>query len=223
MAGPAVSLIVAVYNGEEYLRDALESAFAQDFDPYEVVLVDDGSTDGTAEIARSFPVNYVHQKNQGPSAARNTGMGIARGAYIAFLDGDDTVPPTKLRVQHQYLLEHPETGCVLGCNEWIFPNGEAPEWMTRDPIHDQLGGIQPGTAMVRRHVLDEIDAFDPSYRYWEFQNLFVRMRERGVHIHVLPDIVLHKRLHGENATLFPPESHPLLRTMREKLERERQE
>ena len=77
--------------------------------------------------------------------------------------------------------------------------------------------------MIRRHVLEELHAFDASYRYWEFQNLFVRMRERGVQIHVLPDVVLHKRLHGANATLFPPESHPLLRTIREKLERARQE
>jgi glycosyltransferase involved in cell wall biosynthesis len=221
MSDPLVTVVVAVYNGEAYLREALESAMAQEFGPYEVVVVDDGSTDRTAEIVRSFPVQYLYQENQGPSAARNAGLAAARGALIAFLDGDDVIPPSKLAVQSDYLREHAETGCVLGRNEWIFENGTAPSWLTRDPVYGELGGIQPGTALVRRQVLDDVGGFDSTYRYWEFQNLFVRMREQGVRIDVLPDIVLRKRLHGENATLFPPSQHPLVRTMREKLERER--
>ena len=221
MSDPLVTLVVAVYNGEAYLREALESAVAQEFEPYEVVVVDDGSTDGTAAIARSFPVSYLHQENQGPSAARNAGLAAARGELIAFLDGDDVIPQSKLAVQTAYLREHAETGCVLGRNEWIFEDGSDPSWLTRDPVYGELGGIQPGTALVWKRVLDDVGGFDSTYRYWEFQNLFVRMREHGVQIDVLPEVVLRKRLHGGNATLFPPEQHPLLRTMREKLERER--
>jgi glycosyltransferase involved in cell wall biosynthesis len=221
MSDPSVSLIVAVYNGEAYLREALESAFAQEFEPYEVVVVDDGSTDGTAEIARSFPARYLYQENQGPSTARNAGLDMARGELIAFLDGDDVLPPSKLAVQWEYLREHPATACVLGRNDWIFENGAEPSSLRRDPVYGELGGIQPGTAMIRKHVLDELGGFDSTYRYWEFQNLFVRMREHGVQIDVLPEVVLRKRLHGANATLFPPEQHPLLRTMKEKLERGR--
>ena len=221
MSDPLVTLVVAVYNGEAYLREALESAVAQEFEPYEVVVVDDGSTDGTAAIARSFPVSYLHQENQGPSAARNAGLAAARGELIAFLDGDDVIPQSKLAVQTAYLREHAETGCVLGRNEWIFEDGSDPSWLTRDPVYGELGGIQPGTALVWKRVLEDVGGFDSTYRYWEFQNLFVRMREHGVQIDVLPEVVLRKRLHGGNATLFPPEQHPLLRTMREKLERER--
>ena len=221
MSDPLVTLVVAVYNGEAYLREALESAVAQEFEPYEVVVVDDGSTDGTAAIARSFPVRYLHQENEGPSAARNAGLAAARGELIAFLDGDDVIPPSKLAVQTAYLREHAETGCVLGRNEWIFEDGSDPSWLTRDPVYGELGGIQPGTALVWKRVLEDVGGFDSTYRYWEFQNLFVRMREHGVQIDVLSEVVLRKRLHGGNATLFPPEQHPLLRTMREKLERER--
>jgi glycosyltransferase involved in cell wall biosynthesis len=221
VTAPLVSLIVAVYNGEAFLHEALESACAQDFDSYEVVLVDDGSTDRTAEIARSFPIRYLRQENQGPSAARNAAFEASKGELVAFLDGDDVLPPTKLRDQAGYLSRHTETGCVLGRSEWIFESGEEPAWLTRDPIYGELGGIQPVTAMIRRSVLRDVDGFDASYRYWEYQNLFVRMRERGVQIEVLPEVVLRKRLHDTNATLSPPESHPLLRTMREKLERER--
>jgi GT2 family glycosyltransferase len=75
--------------------------------------------------------------------------------------------------------------------------------------------------MVRRHVLEELGGFDPTYLYAEDRDLFVRMREHGVKIEVLRDVVLYKRLHGSNMTLNPPETHPLLRSLKEKLDRER--
>jgi len=221
MADPIVTVIVPVYNGEKYLRESLESTCAQDFESYEVIVVDDGSTDRTGEIARSLPVRYLRQENQGQGAAKNAGMELARGRFIAFHDHDDVMPPTKLRVQSDYLLDHPETGCVLGRNDWIFEGGTAPPWMTRDPIYGDLGGIQPGTAMIRKEDLRKVGGFDVTYRWWHYQNLFVRLREHGVKIEVLLDVVLLRRLHGENMTLFPPPDHPLLRTMREKLQRER--
>jgi glycosyltransferase involved in cell wall biosynthesis len=216
-----VTVIVAAYNGERFLSQALESVFSQDYDPFEVVFVDDGSTDGTGEIAQSFPVRYLHQENQGLPAARNAALRVARGEFVAFADDDDLLPPSKLTVQARFLSEHPETGCVLGRQEWIVEDGvQAPE-LKRDPIFGELGGIQLVSAMFRRAVLDGLGGFDPTYRYAEDRDLFVRMRERGVEIEVLPDVVLHKRLHGSNMTMNQPESHPLLRSLKEKLERER--
>jgi glycosyltransferase involved in cell wall biosynthesis len=217
---PLVTVIVTAYNGERFLRETLESVFAQDFDSFEVVFVDDGSEDGTAGIAQSFPVRYVHQENQGLPAARNTGLALAHGEMVAFLDDDDLLPPTKLSVQAGYLGEHPEIGCVLGRQEWIFEGIETPA-MPRDPIFGEVGGIQLVTAMIRRRVLEELGGFDPSYTYAEDRDLFIRMREHGVEIAVLPDVVLHKRLHGSNMTMNQPATHPMLRSLREKLERER--
>ena len=220
MPDPRVTVIVAAYNGEKFLKETLESVFAQDFPSFEVVFVDDGSEDGTAEIARSFPLRYVRQANQGLPAARNTGLGQARGELIAFLDDDDVLPPTKLSVQAGYLDEHPETGCVLGRQEWIFDGVEPPP-MPRDQLFGEVGGIQLVTAMIRRGVLEDLGGFDPTYSYAEDRDLFIRMREHGVEIAVLPDVVLHKRLHGTNMTMDPPATHPMLRSLREKLERER--
>jgi len=220
LPGPRVTVIVAAYNGERFLKETLESVFAQDFDSFEVVFVDDGSEDRTREIAQSFAVRYVRQANQGLPAARNAGLALARGDLVAFLDDDDVLPPTKLSTQVGYLDAHPETGCVLGRQEWIF-DGVDPPQMARDPIFGELGGIQLVTAMIRRHVLEELGGFDPSYRYAEDRDLFIRMRERGVEIAVLPEVVLHKRLHGSNMTMDPPTTHPMLRSLREKLERER--
>lgn len=221
MAEPLVTVVVAAYDGERFLKETLESVFAQDYGPFEVVFVDDGSRDRTAEIARSFPVRYVRQENQGLPAARNAGLALARGELVAFLDDDDLLPPTKLAVQARYLREHPEVGCVLGRQDWIFEGIERPA-MPRDPIFGEEGGIQLVTAMIRRHVLEELGGFDPSYRYAEDRDLFIRMREHGVEIAVIEDVVLHKRLHGSNMTMNQPSTHPMLRSLREKLERERQ-
>jgi glycosyltransferase involved in cell wall biosynthesis len=221
MPDPLVTVIAAAYNGERFLQEALASVFAQDFDSFEVVFVDDGSEDGTAEIAQSFPLRYVYQANQGLPAARNVGLGLARGQFVAFLDDDDWLPPTKLRVQAEYLLGHPSVGCVLGRQRWIVEEGVQPPNLPRDPILGEVGGVQLVSAMIRRDVLEEVGGFDPTYRYAEDRDLFVRLREHDVEIAVLPEVVLHKRLHGENMTLNRPDSHPMLRSLKEKLDRER--
>jgi Glycosyltransferase like family 2 len=113
---------------------------------------------------------------------------------------------------------------VLGRQEWILEEGveEAPP-LVPDLVYGLPGGIQLVTAMIRRHVFLELGGFDESFRYAEDRDLFIRMREHGVRIEVLPDLVLHKRLHGTNLTMAPPETHPMLRSLREKLERERRQ
>ena len=221
MPEPLVTVIAASYNGERFLSEALASVFAQDFDSFEVVFVDDGSSDATAQIAQSFPLRYVYQDNSGLPAARNAGLAVARGTLIAFLDDDDLLPPAKLGIQARYLLEHPRIGCVLGRQEWILEDGVEPPKLPRDPIYGELGGVQLVTAMIRRDVLETLGGFDPSYRYAEDRDLFVRLREHHVEIEVLPEVVLHKRLHGSNMTLNRPDSHPLLRSLKEKLDRDR--
>jgi glycosyltransferase involved in cell wall biosynthesis len=218
---PEVSVILAVYNGERFLRDALESICAQDFDSYEVVVVDDGSTDGTEHIAHDFPVRYRNQPNAGSSVARNMGLAMARGRLVAFLDHDDVVPPSKLRVQVEHLRAHADVDCVLGRQEWLFEDDTDPPELGRDPVFGDLGGIALGSAMIRRDVLEDVGGFDPSYHYAEDRDLFVRLREHGASIVVLPDVVLYRRLHEANKTLSPPEHHPLLRSLREKLARDR--
>jgi glycosyltransferase involved in cell wall biosynthesis len=217
-----VSVVVASYNGERFLKQTLESVFAQDHDLFEVIFVDDGSSDGTAEIAHAFPLRYVYQENAGLPAARNAGVALASGELIAFVDDDDLWPRTKLSSQASYLLDHREVGCVLGRNEWIVEEGVEPPKLERDPIFDELGGIQLVTMMIRRRAFDEVGGFDPTYRYAEDRDLFVRLREHGIEVAVLPEVVLHKRLHGSNMTMNRPESHPLLRSLKEKLDRSRE-
>jgi glycosyltransferase involved in cell wall biosynthesis len=222
MGEKMVSVVVASFNGERYLRETLESVFAQEYDSFEVVLVDDGSSDGTADIARSFPLRYVYQENAGLPAARNAGVALATGELIAFVDDDDLWPRTKLAVQANYLRDHHEVGCVLGRNEWIVEDGVEPPKLERDPIFDELGGIQLVTMMIRRSAFEALGGFDPTYRYAEDRDLFIRMREHGIAYAVLPELVLYKRLHGSNMTMNRPESHPLLRSLKERLDRARE-
>jgi glycosyltransferase involved in cell wall biosynthesis len=218
--GPLVSVITAAYNSEDFLGEALRSLFAQDYEPFEAIVVDDGSTDGTPEVAQAFPVVYLRQENAGPAAARNAGLAVANGELVAILDADDLLPPNKLSIQVGHLLEHPEVACVLGRQEWINP----PEWLTRDSVYGELDGIPLPSAVFRKDVLDELGGFDQSFRTGEDMDLLVRMRQAGHEIIVMPDLVLYRRFHGSNLTYVArPATNPLLRSLRAKLERERAE
>ena len=225
MIGPLVSVITAVHNGERSLAAALESLFGQDYRPCESVVVDDGSDDGTPDVVARFPgVIYLRQENRGPAAARNKGLAAARGSYVAFLDADDVLPPTKLSTQVAYLKRNPKIDCVLGRQELLFDGIDAPTWLKRDPIYGELGGIPLISAMIRRPALEELGGFDPSptFRYAEDRDLFVRMREHGIEFAVLDEVVLFRRYDGSNMyARAVPEQHPLLHSLKAKLDRER--
>jgi glycosyltransferase involved in cell wall biosynthesis len=215
-ANPLVSVVMPVYNGERFLRGSLDSIFAQDYEPFEVVVVDDGSTDSTAAIAGSYGgVRYVRQENRGASAARNTGVAEARGELIANADADDALPPYKLRVQVAYLVEHPEVACVLGRQEWIDP----PPGLARDVVWGDLDGIPLASMVYRKDVLTEIGGFDEDKG--GDLDFLVRLREHGYRYAVIPEIVLRRRYHGDNLVAgrdlapLPPIS------LKEKLDRER--
>jgi glycosyltransferase involved in cell wall biosynthesis len=219
VSGPLVSLVVPVYNGARFLTAALESLLALEYEPFEVIVVDDGSTDGSAEIARSFPtVRVLEQANGGPGAARNAGIAVAGGKFLGIHDADDLVPPSKLRVQVAHLLDHPGVGCVLGRQRWIDP----PPNLKRDPIYGELDGIPLPSAVFRTAVLRELGGYDDSYRSHENMDLLFRMRERGYEIAVLSEVVLNRRYHGDNISFAsPPQTDPRLRSLKAKLDRSR--
>ena len=222
MERPLASVVIAAYNAEASLGQALTSVLAQEYAPLEVIVVDDGSTDSTAEVAAGFPaVRVVQQENAGPAAARNRGVREAAGEFVAFGDADDEVPPTKLDVQVGYLLEHPEIGCVLGRQEVELSEGGAPSWIGHDPVFGDFAGVPLMSLVTRRVTFEELGGFDTSLLIAEDRDLLVRMRERGVEIAVVPDVVLLRRFHGGNLTFAQPDTHPLLRSLKDKLDRAR--
>jgi len=213
---PLVSVVLPVFDGEAFLREALDSVFAQDYHPFEVIVVNDGSRDRSGEIARSYSgVRYHEQENRGASAARNLGVSVAEGEYVAFVDADDVVPPHKLSLQGDYLFEHPAVACVLGRQHWM----QEPPGLVRDVVWGDLDGIPLVSMVVRRAVLLGIGEFDEEQG--GDMDLLVRLRECGHEIVVLPDVVLDRRYHGKNLvagrglTPLPPAS------LKAKLDRER--
>jgi glycosyltransferase involved in cell wall biosynthesis len=214
---PLVSVIMAAYNAAEHIGEALESVLAQTWRPLEVVVVDDGSEDDTATIVARYPdVVYVRQDNQGPSAARNAAVEHSSGDFVANFDSDDLLPATRISDQVGYLLSHPEVGAVFGRQEWL----NAPEWMARDSVYGDVDGIPLSSVMFRRNVFFELGGYDASFVHGEDMDLLVRMRERGIEYHVIPEIVLYRRHQDSSLTGGRAPHEPLLRSLRAKLARQ---
>jgi glycosyltransferase involved in cell wall biosynthesis len=216
---PLVSVVMAAYNAEEYVGAALESIYAQGYEPLEVVVVDDGSTDRTGEIVRSFPdVRYVHQENAGPASARNRAFAEARGEFVAVLDSDDLMAPGRIGSQAAYLRAHSDVGAVLGRQEWI----DAPDSLPRDVVYGDPNGIPVGgAAMFRRSVLERLGGYDSSFVQGEDTDLLIRMRELGIRHEILPEVVLIRRYRPTSLTGGQSLHNNLLRSLRGKLDRDR--
>lgn len=200
-AGPLVSVIMPVYNGERYLADAVESVLAQTGGPVELIVVDDGSTDRSAEIARAFgaAVRYVYQDNAGQSAARNRGIQLAQAPFLAFLDDDDYWSPGKLALQLAVLTGDPTVEAVFGhVRQFVSPD-IPPEAAARVRYHAEImPGHVPGTMLIRREAFDRIGAFDPRLRVGEFVQWYAHAVDLGLRAVMLPEVVLHRRLHEDN-------------------------
>jgi glycosyltransferase involved in cell wall biosynthesis len=201
-AQPLISVILPVYNGEKYLAEAVESICQQGYTPLELIIVDDGSTDRTAEIAHSFnlDVRYVCQPNAGPAAARNTGLGLARGEVIAFQDADDLWPPDKLALQVPRLMDDPALEIISGRVQRIKLEGmaEGKEVFTEFLAPEISYNL--GSALYRKSAFDKVGLFDVTMPPSEDVDWWMRARECGLQILILRQITLLYRLHGKNIT-----------------------
>ena len=197
---PLVSVIIPVYNGARYLREALESVFAQTYRPFEVIVVDDGSQDDSGNIAQSFPeVRYIHQANQGVAAARNNGIEAARGEFFAFIDQDDLWIPEKLRLQIACLLNNPDLGYTLTQQRFFLdPGASLPAWFRKELLDSVHTGWVLGTLVVQRAAFDNVGNFATGYTAASDGDWFFRAKAAGVSMEVVPELLLMKRIHGAN-------------------------
>lgn len=200
--GPLVSCIVPVHNGERFLKEAVDSIFAQTHRPIEVIVVDDGSTDGTPEVALSYGarVKCVRQDNAGPAAARNRGVEEARGEFIAFLDSDDTWMPTKIAGQVERFASDPGLGICL-ChirNVWEPEVAEEERRLQGHRRTQPVPGYSTVALMARASVFGVVGPFDTRLGHTDDTDWFVRARAAGVKATVLPDVLVHRRMHLGN-------------------------
>ena len=195
-----VSDIVPVYNGELYLEAALQSILSQDYQSIEIIVVDDGSSDRTAQIARAFKnVRYLYQDNQGQAGAMNAGLLFSSGLFITFLDADDLWVPHNLSTQVSYLLEHSEVDMVLaGRKNFVDPDTKTPLLKTKDLAEEETVNLTLGSMVARRSVFDKIGHFDTMYKNAKDVDWFIRAREGGIKMKTMSEIVLFRRLHDSN-------------------------
>jgi glycosyltransferase involved in cell wall biosynthesis len=215
---PLVSVIIPVFNGERFLREAVESVLAQQYSSLEIIVVDDGSTDGTANVARSLPetVRYFYQTNQGPAAARNRGIEQAQGSLIAFADADDLWPADKLELQLPYLIKEPAVDIVLGRIQQVLLS-EAQE------IAEPAFSVNLGSAIIRKSVFERVGLFDETMRYSEDVDWFMRARESGAEIVTIDAVTLLYRQHEENMTRGKSTSElNVLKALKKSLDRRRE-
>jgi len=220
MQGSLVSVVIPVYNGERYVNETLKSVLSQDYEPVEIIVVDDGSTDKTADIVLSHEtLHYIYQENQGPSAARNTGIVAAQGEFIAFLDADDMWEPEKLSLQVGYLIRHPDVGFVYAHRRMILEEGvEPPPWYTEEDVP----GLFAGALVARKGVFDNIGVFNPEYRFGENAEWLARAKDGGISMAVLPETLLISRIHGNNLTHHSDEMrHSVLKALKSSIDRQR--
>lgn len=223
---PLLSCIVPVFNGERYLAEALDSIIAQDYRPMEIIVVDDGSTDGTAEVAARYgdAVTYLSQPNAGPAAARNTGIKAAKGEFIAFLDADDLWVTDKLERQFARFEARPELGvCVAHSQNFWVPELKEEEQRLRA---EGAGEPQPGvlqSMLIRRGVFDTVGLLNPDLKHRDAMEWLGRSRDAGVAMETMPDVLVHRRLHLTNISREAEAADPaeVLRTLKERLDRQR--
>jgi len=224
MAPPLVSVVMAVKNGERFLRAAIESVLAQQWHPLEVLVVDGHSSDRTAEIAKAYaPVHYIAQHGRGVADAYNLGIGAAKGEFIAFLSHDDLWTPDKLKSQMSYLLDHPEVQYVVAQAKFflepghVLPRGFRPQLLERE-----LVAYIMETLLARKSAFVQVGSFDPRLTSGEDVDWFSRAKDQKVPHGIIGRVLVHKRVHDANVSLNDSSTNQiLLEVLRQSIARKR--
>lgn len=185
--GPCVSVVMSAYNAEAYLAEAVESILNQTFRDFEFVIIDDGSTDKTAEILARYEnldkrVRVYNQANQGLVTALNRGVGLARGRYIARMDADDISLPERLSKQLDYMESHPEVGVMGSQMNQMDEKGNPLSSFATPLSHDVIVwkmlfecAVAHATVMMRKPLLIHVGGYNPCYLHIEDTELWSRL------------------------------------------------
>jgi len=190
-------VVIPVWNGGRFLAGAVESVLNQTYPPREVIVVDDGSTDGSAEMAKSFGalVRYYFQTRSGAAAARNQGVELAGGDFISFLDADDIWIKDKLARQMKSFEDNPELDMVFGNVRQFFSRASGTVFNEKPEI---IPGYVPGTMLIKRASFLQAGRFSTQWRVGEFIDWYLRAVELGLKSFLVPYVVLMRRIHDAN-------------------------
>lgn len=209
---PAISVVMSVYNGEKYAPEAVESILAQTFRDFELIIIDDGSTDGTKALLENYAtrdprVRLISRPNKGLTKTLNEGLGLARGEFIARMDADDVSLPTRFEKQVEFLWAHPDCVCVgarvLRVDPYGSPLSESDHKLTHEEIDAQLieqglgWAITHPAAMMRRDAVQKVGGYREQFKTSQDLDLWLRLAEVG-RLANLPEVLLKYRYHPES-------------------------
>lgn len=221
-----VSCIVPVFQGERFVAEAVRSILGQSWTALDVIVVDDGSTDGTAEVLAGFGdrLRVLRQENRGPAAARNRGLEESRGEFVAFLDADDVWVDDKLEAQLARFEADPSLELCSGHirSFWIPELDEERRRFEDHPYHRERAMLSPCTILARRALFERVGGFDIDLRHGEDTEWFIRAMKSGVVPETIPRLVVHRRHHFHNLTrTVRPSTEGMLALLKRSLDRDR--
>lgn len=201
---PLVSVIIPVYNCEQYVAQAIESVLKQNYRPIEIIVVDDGSTDGSAGVARRFNpyVRYHFQSNSGAGAARNRGIELATGSYLAFLDADDIWSEEKLTLQMAVFKNKSQFDMVFGHVRQFFSPELEDELKKRLALPVEISsGHHVGTMLIKRDSFFRVGMFATDLKIGEFVDWHAKATDLGLRSILLPEVLMKRRIHANNTVV----------------------
>ena len=197
---PLVSIVIPAYNASKNIEETLTSLFNQDYPNIEVIVVDDGSQDNTAVIAKKFDIIYIHQENQGKPTAMNVGFSAAKGEYIASIDSDDLWSPEKISKQMDAFNTNAELEIVF-CHvkQFLCPKVEASEHKFFIPKNQEiLSGHTTIAMLIKKKAYNRIGSFNEEYRFGDFIQWYGRAKDLNIKETVLNDVLVFRRIHKGN-------------------------
>lgn len=199
----SISVIIPVHNGDRYLAAAIDSVLAQSHPAFEIIVIDDGSIDHSSTIAQSYgaSVRYEYQSQQGAGAARNRGVELAMGDFLAFLDADDLWASDKLALQVSAFELEPTLEAVFGQVQQFHCPDLAQEVKKQIYCPPQLmRGYLPSAMLIKRESFLRVGWFETHLQIGEFVSWYARATEMGIQTHLLSDLIAFRRLHQTNTS-----------------------
>lgn len=221
MTTPTVSVVIPAYNAERFIGEAIRSVQAQAHAPIEVIVVDDGSADGTLDIAMRMGIVAISLPHSGVSHARNHGSNLSRGDWIAFLDADDIWEPEKLALQLAVGAGANAPDIVMAQQSYLF-EGPIPTWFRGPTDGSAEAGFQPSNWLLRRSAWESVGPFDESLTHSEDTDWLARASDLGLVIRAAEHPLVVHRIHDRNASGMPEAVRAgVLRALRESVYRKR--
>ena len=222
MMDPSVSVVIPAYNAQRFLAEAIDSVLSQGHNRLEIIVVDDGSTDATATVARGYPseVRLLQQENRGIGSARNAGVDAASGDLLAFLDADDVWTDGALEARLALLETQPGVHGVFGLVETFYDNVSEQAFEVK--AEAVAAGQVAGTLLIRREAFLRAGLFT-DVRLGEFIEWYARAVDAGLRFETAQQVILRRRVHGANTTIKAPDRTAYLRAVQSIIARRRAE